>query len=99
MARANKGKAGLQLIELQVTVIQHCHALKRVVRLLQEKKIPAAVAAIEGAVVALEASLRSQASGEMMMCPACGTHKEVIQWVDESTCDQCGQRLGPLNYG
>lgn len=83
----------IQLVELRAATIAHAGALKAAIRLLEEGNVPAATARLEGAVTALHATIRGQCAGQTMACPACGTEQDVVAWVDDGSCRDCG---GPL---
>lgn len=99
MARRKKDKHPpdkhmvLKFLELQCAVIQHCQALKAVTQMLLDDQKAAAVARLDGAVTALQATVRGQCIGQTMNCPACGSEQDVVAWVDDRKCHVCGEEL------
>jgi hypothetical protein len=83
----------LNHLELQIGVAQHCASLKAVIRFLEAGQREAAIARLDQAVHALHALVRGQCAGQTMKCPACGSEQDVVAWVDEGTCDACGEAL------
>lgn len=84
---------GLKLIELQLATITHCKALKEVTSLMVAEKYDAAIARLDGAVMVLEATIRGQCAGVTMKCPACQSEQDVVAWVDDKQCRNCGGDL------
>lgn len=80
----------LKLLELRLGVIQHSQALKAVAQLLGEGKTQAAVARLDDAVTALHALVRGQTAGQTLKCPHCGSDQNVVAWVDDGACRECG---------
>lgn len=83
----------LTLLELRQAVTQHCTALRSVVLLMQDNKPTAAMARLEGAVAALEQTIRGQCCEFSMPCPMCGRPQGLEAWVDRQQCSACGQFL------
>jgi hypothetical protein len=83
----------LKLVDLQCAVIQHCSALKATTEFLSSGKKEAAIGRLDSAVTALLAVVRGQCAGMKMACPKCGTEQNVVAWVDDKECSNCG---GPL---
>lgn len=82
-------KDSLKLIELQCAVIAHCTALRHVIALWQDGKIDAAIARLEGAVTALDATSRGQVAGVSMKCDVCGESSALVDWAVEGVCPKC----------
>lgn len=98
MAKRNKTRVVDQnevfkMLELRMGIIQHTQALKAVVQLLSQDKKQAAVARLDNAVTALHALVRGQCSGQTMECPHCKSPQDVIAWVDDGMCRECGELL------
>lgn len=83
----------IKLLELQCAVMQHCQALRAVTNLLIEGKKDAAVARLDQATAAFSAVVRGQCVGVTMKCPACGSEQDVVAWVDDHNCHNCGTTL------
>ena len=83
----------LKLLELQLGVIAHCQSLKAVTQLLIDGKTEAAVARLDGAVSTMHALVRGQCAGQAMKCPKCATEQDVVAWVDDGRCNECGEAL------
>ena len=80
-------------LELQMGIIQHCQAMRSIVELLERDQTAAAIARLDGAVAALHALVRGQCAGKTMECPACKSSQDVVAWVDDGRCNNCGEVL------
>jgi hypothetical protein len=83
----------ISLIELRCGIVQHAAALKAVTQLLSDGKKEAAISRLDSAVTALHALVRGQCAGQKMKCPACGSEQDVVAWVDDGRCSECGGEL------
>lgn len=91
--RTFEREVGLQLIELRHATIAHCAALRQVIDLLNKGNAVAAIARLDGAVMALEQVCRGQVVRVTMPCPDCGAEQDVEAWVDRRRCGACGLDL------
>lgn len=83
----------LDLMELRLALMQHATSLRAVINLLLAGKTEGAIARLDGAVTALEATCRAQVGGITMRCPQCDAEQDVVAWVDNGKCNACGTPL------
>ncbi len=75
----------LSLLEIKQALTKHCTSLKSIVDLMRADKPAAAMARLEGAVAALEQTLRLWEGGWRASCAIHGEPTTHWQPIDEST--------------
>ena len=98
MARRKKKKPSivdmaLQWLELHQAISLHCTAIRATVQLWESGNQKAAQARLEGALAALEGTIRSQAATCTIACPECQSDEGVKAWVYDHKCGACGAYL------